>query len=275
MSIFNEVSNKQIIGEVRDIIRYEDGRVIDTGWSRNSILTKVNTLIACLLKGETGIEGIQYWSIGSGEETWDLPSVFEKAELVINAGASANGTVTVTLDGQGKVVNVNLGDDAETVAGKIRSTGFEGWNTSGTGNKVIFTATTDGNKVDALYNAGATGAVGNMTTIVQGVKGIPRPEPQESDLGCVNEFYRKKIKPEDITFVDNAGIETQTPTNRLQISVTFLPEEAVGNWREFSIVGGNATEVLGTGYPINYKTHGLIEKTDTMTVERKIRFTFR
>lgn len=273
--MFNEVSNKQIIGEVRDIIRYEDGRVIDTGWSRNSILMKVNTLIACLLKGETGIEGIQYWSIGSGEETWDLPSVFEKAELVINAGASANGTVTITLDGQGKVVNVNLGDDAETVAGKIRSTGFAGWNTSGTGNKVIFTATTDGNKVDALYNAGTTGAVGNMTTIVQGVKGIPRPEPQESDLGCVNEFYRKKIKPEDITFVDDAGIETQTPTNRLQISVTFSAEEAVGNWREFSIVGGNATEVLGTGYPINYKTHGLIEKTDTMTVERKIRFTFR
>ena len=40
--MFNEVNNKQIIGEVRNIIRYEDGRVIDTGWSRNSILL-VNT----------------------------------------------------------------------------------------------------------------------------------------------------------------------------------------------------------------------------------------
>lgn len=101
-----------------------------------------------------------------------------------------------------------------------------------------------------------------------------QPNAQPTDRGCVNEFFRKAITPTAIRFVDEAGQTTSAVTNRLEISLFFDKNEAVGSWREFSIIGGNATASLNTGYSINHKIHGKIEKTRDITIERTIRFTF-
>lgn len=165
----------QTIGEFRDIIKYDDGTITETPWSKNTIVDNVCKLIACLFKSQAGYSGIGYWAIGKGLDTWD-----------------------------------------------------------------------DENP----------------------------PAPVKSDTKLVSEIGRKAIPTSAIKFVDINGIVTTDVTNRLLIELTFDKADCIGKWREFSIVGGNATAVADSGIFINHKTHGLITKTDKMTVTRQIRFTF-
>jgi hypothetical protein len=94
----------------------------------------------------------------------------EVASLQITASASADGNVTVTLDGIATDVAVALNDTPAAVADKIRATAFAGWTTGGTAgtDTVTFTANETGPKADATYSAGGTGAAGTMTTTTQG-----------------------------------------------------------------------------------------------------------
>lgn len=94
-------------------------------------------------------------------------SVFEVASLQITAASTASGNVTVTLDGVATTVAIGV-ESAISVAGKIRDTAFAGWTTGGSGDTVTFTSDTIGNRADASYSAGATGAAGTMTTTTQG-----------------------------------------------------------------------------------------------------------
>ena len=98
------------------------------------------------------------------------------------------------------------------------------------------------------------------------------PTPFASDNGCVSEIFRKAITPGDITFIDSGGNVSATPTNIIQISVIIDYNEANGNWREFSIMGGNATATKDSGLSLNKRNHRKIEKTNEIQVERKIRF---
>lgn len=100
------------------------------------------------------------------------------------------------------------------------------------------------------------------------------PSASPTDTGCVNEIGRKAITPSDIKFIDADNRETNSVTNRLQITVTFTENECNGVWREFAIFGGNATSTLKSGIAINHKNHATMVKTNTMVVERQIRFTF-
>lgn len=97
-------------------------------------------------------------------------SVFEVASLDVTAGATSDGDATVTLNGVGTTVTLASATDntAALVATKIRNTAFAGWTTGGAGTTVTFTATTGGDKTDATYSAGTTGATGTMTTTTQG-----------------------------------------------------------------------------------------------------------
>lgn len=94
--------------------------------------------------------------------------VKEVASLDISAAASATGNVIVTLDGTPTNVAVLTADSAIVVAGKIRATPFTGFVASGTGANVVFTATAVGEKADAVYSEGTTGAVGVVVTTTQG-----------------------------------------------------------------------------------------------------------
>ena len=95
-----------------------------------------------------------------------------------------------------------------------------------------------------------------------------------NDTGCVREIGRKQINANDIKFIDSSNRETNSVTNRIQITVTFTENECNGVWREFAIFGGNATSSLNSGIAINHKNHAIMVKTDSMVVERQIRFTF-
>lgn len=100
------------------------------------------------------------------------------------------------------------------------------------------------------------------------------PSPEASDVKLLNETFRKTITAGDVTFIDSANEESSTPTNRLQIKVTFNENEANGELRELGIFGGNATATKDSGYMLNRKIHALIYKTSGMKLERIIRFTF-
>jgi hypothetical protein len=100
------------------------------------------------------------------------------------------------------------------------------------------------------------------------------PSPSQSDVALVNEIGRLAIPSGAITYLDDNGNITATKTNKLQIDLTFGQNDCNGKWREFGIVGGNATISANSGIFINHKTHGLIVKTSTMSIERIMRFTF-
>lgn len=100
------------------------------------------------------------------------------------------------------------------------------------------------------------------------------PEAQPSDTGCVNEIGRKEILADSIIFVDESNHPSGGVTNSIRVTVVFGEEECNGVWREFSLFGGNATSSPNSGLAINHKTHGVMVKTNTMTVERQIRFIF-
>lgn len=100
------------------------------------------------------------------------------------------------------------------------------------------------------------------------------PAPTVGDTKLVNETFRKDVKESDIIFLDANDNVTSTVTNKIQIKVTFLENEANGELREFGLYGGNATATRGSGIMINRKTHGLIYKTSGMTLERTIRIVF-
>lgn len=169
-----EKCKTNVIGEIKDIITYEDGTVEETEWGRNLVVDTFNTLLSGMLKGDI-TQGIKYWAVGSGLDTWD-------------------------------------------------------------------------------------------TT---------QPEPQKTDTKCKTEIYRKILPTPSITYVDTEGNTTAYPTNRLQITLFFDKGQATGKWREFCIFGGDgATSTKDTGLALNHRIHGLIDKTENMTVERVLRFTF-
>jgi hypothetical protein len=47
----------------------------DSGWKSNIIVHDCNLLLAMLMKGQEGINGILYWAVGKGEENWDHKSL--------------------------------------------------------------------------------------------------------------------------------------------------------------------------------------------------------
>lgn len=101
------------------------------------------------------------------------------------------------------------------------------------------------------------------------------PTPaQPTDTKCTAEIGRKVINPSDIKFLDESNRETETVTNKIQVTVTFAEGDCNGTWREFALFGGNATSAKDSGIAINHKTHPIMVKTSSMVVERKIRFTF-
>lgn len=126
-------------------------------------------------------------------------------------------------------------------------------------------------KAQAGYSGIQYWAVGSGS---DGWDNVNPPVAQVTDVGCTNEIGRKAIPSSNIVFLDNNNSVSQTPTNRIQITLTFGENDCNGVWREFAIFGGNATTTPNSGIAINHKTHAIMVKTNTMVVERQIRFTF-
>ena len=100
------------------------------------------------------------------------------------------------------------------------------------------------------------------------------PAPSAGDTKLVNEIGRKAIPTSAIKFLDASNNVSAIPTNKLLIELTFTEADCNGSWKEFAIIGGNATTTKDSGVLINHKTHAHIGKTSNMIVDRKMRFTF-
>lgn len=99
-------------------------------------------------------------------------SVKEVENLVVNAGATADGNLTITLDGNTFTVGVLATDNTATlVATKIRNASFAGWTTGGSGTTVTFTAITAGLKTAPTFAVASTGVTGTMTVKMAGYVG--------------------------------------------------------------------------------------------------------
>ena len=77
-----------------------------------------------------------------------------------------------------------------------------------------------------------------------------------------------------MVFIDNNNNVSATPTNRVQVTVTFGTTEANGKLMEFGLFAGNATATSGSGIMVNHKIHPAITKTNVMQLEYVIRMTF-
>ena len=87
-----------------------------------------------------------------------------------------------------------------------------------------------------------------------------------------SEIGRVALTPDCFSFLNSNYEVVSTPSNILQVKRTFKENECNGVWREFGIFGGNATSASNSGIMINKRHHGVITKTNEMTVERIMRF---
>lgn len=79
------------------------------------------------------------------------------------------------------------------------------------------------------------------------------PEETLETVQLAGELYRKNFT--DWKFLDATGNLSQSPTNVILLSTTFLESEAVGPLVEMGIFGDNsATGAKNTGMMFNYKT---------------------
>ncbi len=114
------------------------------------------------------------------------PGTFEVLELTITAPATANGNLTITLDGvAGTLVAVTTADDTiAKVVAKIAATKFLGWTNTTTATKVIFTSTVGIARTGAnTLGVAATGVTGSF---VETVAGTTAPFKTEFSLGTIN-----------------------------------------------------------------------------------------
>lgn len=267
-------SKLTLIGEVEDTIIYKDGRREVLSY-KNTMLNNFLVLVAALIKRESQYLGANYWAIGSGTEDWDRPPSFETINLNITKAATATGNILITLNGVQFQVPINQGDSIQTITTKISQFAFNGWKvTLEDSTNVRFIANQGIVMNNHSFNGGTPTVQATLSVLVHGRPLLPRPEANRTETKLVSEIFRKPIQPSDMTFLDSGNLPTETPTNKIQISVTFEANEAIGSWREFSIFGGNASSTKDTGLAINKKNHALINKTNEMVVERKIRFTF-
>lgn len=101
------------------------------------------------------------------------------------------------------------------------------------------------------------------------------PSPSVSATTLTNEVFRKVIPGANISFLTSNNEVTATPTNRLQITLTFTESEANYNLMEFAIFGGpTVSGTANTGLMINHKIHTTIAKTNSFTLARTIRLSF-
>lgn len=111
--------------------------------------------------------------------------------------ATADGNVTITLDGEDTTIAVVTGDTAAQVAAKIKAGTFEGWTTGGNGANVTFTATVAEPKAAPVYAPGDTGAAG---TIVNTRAGLSSTIIPANDIAEIEYAYSNDATNASVTF---------------------------------------------------------------------------
>ena len=97
-------------------------------------------------------------------------AVAEVDTLTITHAATADGNVTISLDGGDVSVSVavSTGDDEPTIAGKIAAKTYTGWKAVAVGAVVTFTADDKEDKGLASIDVASTGVTGSFVVTVTG-----------------------------------------------------------------------------------------------------------
>ena len=93
-----------------------------------------------------------------------------------------------------------------------------------------------------------------------------------------NEFFRHRIAPSELIYLDELGRPSIRATRRIGVNVNLIGSERVeGDFlslREFGLYGGDASDALNSGLLINYVIHPRIDLTATVTLNRQLILTF-
>lgn len=83
--IGDEPTSVSMTGRIEDKI-YKNGVLVETRVGHNLIVNSFLKLVMCLIKGQTGYFGIQYWAVGSGNPSWDssVPAPDENATRLVS-----------------------------------------------------------------------------------------------------------------------------------------------------------------------------------------------
>jgi hypothetical protein len=189
-----EVASLEVIAGVASTYEVESFSVTGAPTSDGNITVDGETIAILDLDDEAGVatkiraHSFTNWTTGgTGANVILTAKTYgDKTLVVVSAGTTGAtfsavsedtpgtdkaGNVTVTLNGAATTVAMTSTETTTTVATKIRNTSFSGWTTGGTGTTVTFTSTSYGNKTDAIYSPGSTGAIGTMSTSQQGTAG--------------------------------------------------------------------------------------------------------
>ncbi len=100
-------------------------------------------------------------------EAYD-PSKAEEILITVTSGATAAATVTVCLDNVNKTFEVTDGEVVSSIVEKLSKIGFDDWETSITGNAVMFTAKDKGSKVNGYVDPSTSGIAFTYETKTEG-----------------------------------------------------------------------------------------------------------
>lgn len=160
---------------------------------------------------------------------------------------------TMTTNTQGAL------DTTSDLAARIRGTSFSGWTTGGTTNVVSFIATTSGQKQDAFYDSGPTGAYGVMETLVQGSSGDVSVITKDAD--DVEDQKKVLLNVGTSVFdVDLAvsGADASDPDGEPYRSAILNFFGSVGGTKELKARSENLDL---TDYPANVLKVGIVEES--------------
>mgnify|MGYP003663371433 CR=1 FL=1 len=104
------------------------------------------------------------------------------------------------------------------------------------------------------------------------------PVQLETDTTLTSEVFRKAVTAPDVTFRDSTTFVDidPTPSNVIQIDQLLGITEANGySLREFGLFGGTATTTPDSGLFMNWVVHDRIDKDNSISVQRSIRFLFQ
>lgn len=85
------------LGIYRDVVNDHNGKKTDFGWRNNLIVDRCRVLLSAFMFGDANSFGIQFLSLGRGEQSWDD----------LNPGTPAADDVALT---DTSPVNINLAD---------------------------------------------------------------------------------------------------------------------------------------------------------------------
>lgn len=164
--------------------------------------------------------------------------------LTVTAGATADGTLTITLDGIAFTVPILASDNTtELVATKIKGTVFSGWAVGGEGSAVTFTCNQSGVKSLLTFAAGTSGVTATVAQTVTGAGGYVKNDAQIGDFATTT--------GDILCSIANAKPASGKTQDLTRAKTRIIANNRGSGWQQSSAVVSSLTQLL---FAIEYAT---------------------